>query len=362
MTLNIRNPQPDEPSRTTTANIALQILPLPSQGTLSIGGAPISTDTTALSSPSPTVILHPRPSTSKTELSPLLFTNPPSTTDAIAPTFSQDPQAPVNADSTPSASATATAQPSALPASQSSGISQSQIVAAVLIPIIALLIILVPIACIYTRRRRRLRRSAHVQPAREMKPLSPTTTAGWMPMTSPVEHGIARRPVPTLSQTQIQEPDVIPRRTPTMNSGYYSGLDQSATQHQPPAVDDPPPPYVPRTPLTQTAPALTSLNVSPPVPAMQRQMQPATLSEANLITHAAGAGTEGPRSPFEDPDGDGVSEISSLGEERSPGPGIRRDGGRARDVDEVSLISAPDLITDRRRSGGGVGMEMHQIV
>lgn len=362
MALNIRSPQPDEPSRSTNANSAFQITPPAFPEIPPIGGAPISTDTTALSSSSATVILHHPPSASRTEHGPLIFTTPPSTTDAIAPAVTQDPQAPVNADFTPSASATATAQPSALPPSQSSGISPSQIVAAVLIPIIALLIILVPIACIYTRRRRRLGRSAQDQPDREMKPLSPTTTAGWKPMTWPVEHGIAPRPVPTPSQTQIQEPDVIPRRSPTMNSGYYSGLDQSATQHRPPAVDDPPPPYVPRTSLTLTAPELTSVNVSPPVPAMQRQMQPVTLSEANLIAHAAGAGTGGPISPFEDPEGDGVSEISSLGEERSQGPGIRRDWGRARDVDEVSLISAPDLTTTRRRSGGGEGMEMHQIV
>lgn len=188
-------------------------------------------------------------------------------------------------------------------------------------------------------------------------------------MNSTVEHGIARRPVPTQTQTptQIQEPDVIPRRSPTMNSGYYSGLDQSATQHRPPTgsasvVDDPPPPYVPRTAPTHVAPEPTSLNVSPPSPVPQRQLQPASLSEANLVAHAARAGTEGSRSPFEDPEADGVSEISSLDEETSRGTGTRREGVRARDLDEISVVSAPEPNGDRRRNGGGGGMEAHQIV
>jgi len=188
-------------------------------------------------------------------------------------------------------------------------------------------------------------------------------------MNSTVEHGIARRPVPTQTQTptQIQEPDVIPRRSPTMNSGYYSGLDQSATQHRPPTgsasvVDDPPPPYVPRTAPTHVAPEPTSLNVSPPSPVPQRQLQPASLSEANLVAHAARAGTEGSRSPFEDPEADGVSEISSLDEETSRGTGTRREGVRARDLDEISVVSAPEPMGARRRNGGGGGMEAHQIV
>ena len=365
MALDIRNPQLDDPSRTTTANAALQTTPLPVQESSSVGGALISTtDTTALSPTLASVNFHNPPSSTRTEHRPIIFTNPPSATAAIEPAVSQDPQAPVNTDDSPFgittaiSSATSTAQPNAL--SQSSGLTHSQIVAVILVPIVALLIILVPVACIYTRRRRRLRRSINLQNDREMKTLSPPTTAGWRPMTPPAEHGIARRPVPTHSQTPIQEPDVIPRRSPTMNSGYYSGLDQSVTQHRPPVVDDPPPPYVPRPTSTQIGHESSTLNVDPP--AVQRQLQPATLSEANLVAHAAGAGTEGPRSPFEDPEGDGVSDISSLEDERSRETGIRREGGRGRDVDEISLISAPGLESDRGRTGVGAVREAHQIV
>lgn len=330
-------------------------------------------DTTVLSSLPTSDTLHPALSSSWRGHGPVLIGNPPSATDATAPGVSQDPQTPVNPDLTPStiiiAFPSATTQPNALPPSQSSGLTQSQTIAAILLPVIALLIILVPIACICTRHHRRLRRSTNPQSDREMKPLSPRTASGWLPMTSTGEHGTAQWPVPAQTQTltQIQEPNVIPRRTPTMNSGYYSGLDQFSTQHQPPTagpsmLDDPPPPYVLRTAPPQAAPELASSNVSPPAPALQRQLQPASLSEANLVAHAARAGTDGPRSPFEDADGDSVSEISSLEEETSRETGMRREGGRPRDSDEISVVSAPEPNGDRRRSAGGAEIEAHQIV
>lgn len=374
MVLKHRSPQPDDPSKTTNADSALQITPSPSQETPATGGALInSADSTTLSSPSASVIVNFHPSSSRREHGPVLFTNLPSATDASVLGFSQDAQAPVDAGSTSLAISTttpsATAQPNAPPSEQSSGLSQNQTIAAILIPIIALLIIFVPIACIYTRRRRRLHRSTHLESDREMKPLSPTTTSGWLPMTSSVEHNIAQRHVPTdiRTPTQLQEPDVIPRRSPTMNSGYYSGLDQTATQYRPPTarpsvVDDPPPPYVPRMTPTDAAPELTSLHLSPRAPAIDGQLPLASLSEANLVAHAARVGADGPRSPFEDPEGDTVSEVSSLEENISRGTGMRREGGRPRDLDEMSVVSAPDLNADRMRSVRERGTEAHQIV
>jgi len=374
MPLNSGTPQRDDPSKTTNANNAFETTTLPLQGTPSTGGAMFTpADTTVFPSLPTSDILHSAPSNSWRGHGPVLIPNPPSATDATAPGVSQDPLAPVNPDLTPStiiiAIPSATTQPNALPPSQSSGLTHSQNIAAILLPIIALLIILVPIACICTRHHRRLRRSTNLQSDREMKPLSPRTTSGWLPMTSTGEHGIAQWPVPAQTQTltQVQEPDVIPRRTPTMNSGYYSGLDQSSTQHRPPTagpsiVDDPPPPYVPRTAPPQAAPELTSSNVSPPAPTIQRQLQLASLSEANLIAHAARVGTDGPRSPFEDADGDDVSEISSLEEETSRERGMRTEGGRRRESDEISVVSAAEPNGDRRRSVGGGEIEAHQIV
>ncbi|KAI9873483.1 MAG: hypothetical protein M1830_000363 [Pleopsidium flavum] len=123
-----------------------------------------------------------------------------------------------------------------------------------------------------------------------------------------------------------------------MNPGYYSGLDHSGVvaTYAPPAAnsEDPPPPYVPRTTAVPDPRTLTP-------PLTQRQLHPATLFEANLVAH----GLEGPLSPFADPESDAVSEISNL--ERDEGR------GRQRDVDELSLVSAPD----HERHG-----EPHQIV
>ncbi|MCJ1361952.1 hypothetical protein MMC16_001053 [Acarospora aff. strigata] len=347
MALKIRQPDDDEHSKATDFDGPFQA-PSPQLTEASTTGSPVSNSAvTGLPLLPPTGLLNAPPVSSQSEHGPVLLLRPSSTTDDTALVTATDPQTLLNSDlkpflTTSTASPTTTDEPGASPPSQSSGFSTSQLVAAVLLPIIAMVFLLGIFGCVYQRRRRR--RLTQLQPDREMKTLPSTTTSGWLPMNSMAEPGTAG-PAPRYVQTQ--EPDVIPRRSPTMNSGYYSGLDQSAgaAAHRPPTAttEDPPPPYVPRS--TAAPPFLTP---SPP-PLQQHHLQPATLSEANLVAHAG----HGPISPFADPDTDAVSEISSL--ESESRNDSRRRRAAARDVDEISVVSAPD-----RESPAG--METRQIV
>lgn len=341
MALNSRLVQPDEVFKAANSDSGFQVPSMPFRdGSFTGSGISVS-ELTGVPSAASTGPLH-APPTTYSDHGPYRSLKLPSTTDNIATVSSAGPEEPSVV--TIAIIPTITPQPNASSSSQGSGLSKGQIIVAIVFPIIGLLILLpIIIICIYSHRRRRS--SKQRQSAREMKTLSPPTRSGWLPPDRRAEVGAAR-PAPAQMQREMQQPDVIPRRSPTMNSGYYSGLDHSAAAatHGPPATsaEDPPPPYVSRTtaapatgvedpppsyvPRTTAAPEYTALG--PPL--TQRQPQPATLSEANLVAH----GGEGPRSPFADPENDTVSEISNLenGEGR----------GRERDVDEMSFVSAPD--------------------
>lgn len=248
-----------------------------------------------------------------------------STTDGIAatPSSGSDNPAVLTITRTP----TPTAQPDAPFSSQNPGLSQSQIIAAIVLPIVALLLI-VPliILAVYNHRRRRRPRNGPV--ASELKSFPPSRTRfGWLPAEMRAEVGAAR-PVPGQMDSQ-QRPNVIPRRPLALSRGHHRGLDN-------PVAEDPPPPYAPR---VTAMPGAVAVSSSLPTP----QLQPATLSETNLVAH----NVQQHRSFSSNTETDAVSTISSLdnGEDR----------GRERDVDEMSFVSAPD-------QGRPDEQETHQIV
>lgn len=195
-------------------------------------------------------------------------------------------------------------------------LTTTQMMAAVLLPLIFMAILGV-ILFFYLRRRRRQKAQTQVQ---EMK----TQASGNYPrphyVVPPVLPPPARSPV-------APQPVILGPIVPGSNGAYYTGIDTSdvvsmhdTTGTDNPFVDqsdphgEPPPPYRPRS-IAATISRNTSL----------RQAPPAALSETNLMA----AHGQIPRSPFADPHDDAISEFSE--------PTRRRFGRRTED--ELSVVS-----------------------
>ncbi|KAI9730059.1 MAG: hypothetical protein M1834_006051 [Cirrosporium novae-zelandiae] len=228
-----------------------------------------------------------------------------------------------------------------------SGLSlTTTIVIAILVPVVVIASILGALCCL---RRRRQRRTAQIAAASsspsdgQMRDVHATTE--FLPVYTP------RQPTTTNpfadsvnpSSMPIQEPDVIPRRTATMHSGYYTGIDTSAlgSISPPPGIhladpdceDDPPPPYAPKRSGSRAtnATATGSRNVE----ATGLMSEGTGLHSITQNEDPIGEfRTAGVRSPFEDPanvvDDDSISFIS--GDDSRP--------TRNRDADEISFVSA----------------------
>ncbi|KAI9850185.1 MAG: hypothetical protein M1830_007055, partial [Pleopsidium flavum] len=177
MALNSRFAQPDEVSKAINSDNAFQVPPMPTRDGSVTGSVSSIPEFTGIPSSASTGPLN-APPTTHSDHGPYRSSRQSWTSDGIASATSAGPEEPSVV--TVTVFSTSTPQPNDSSSSQDSGLSKGQTIAAIVLPIIGLLILLpIVIICIYSRRRQR--RSKQHQSARELKTLSPPTTFGWLP-------------------------------------------------------------------------------------------------------------------------------------------------------------------------------------